>query len=156
MGGLWGHLGIPWGHPGLCRGRFGATLGGLWGYLGAPWGVVIKVWCLITTAHTSLKCKHRSRLAPVQRKRPLRKLRWHQALISHTFGKYQNRSRLTPVRQKRPQDITQVQKDRSPSAAPNGETNIKTICFFCRSSASPRVHQGMAGISQHNSNVFSG
>ena len=111
MGGLWGHLGIPWGHPELCRGRFETTLGGLGGYLGAPWGVVIKVWCLITTAHTSLKCTNRSFPTPVQRKRSYEKRGCDQAVTYHTLRKYTKRFRLTPVQRKRSQDITQVQTD---------------------------------------------
>ena len=64
---------------------------------------------MIITAHTSLKCKNRSRCTPVQRKHSLEKRRCYQSLKSHTLWKCNNRSRPTPVQRKRSHDITQVQ-----------------------------------------------
>ena len=67
-GWLWGYLRLPWGHLGLFRGHLGTTLGGLGRYLGTPLGLGFRVWGLVTTTHTPLKCKNRSRLTLVQRK----------------------------------------------------------------------------------------
>ena len=66
---FWGCSGMPWGNLGLCWGHLGTTLGGLGRNLGTPWGLGLGGWGLVTTTHTLLKCKNRSRLTPVQRKR---------------------------------------------------------------------------------------
>ena len=79
---------------------------------------------MIITTHTSLKCKHRSRPTPVQRKHSPEKRRCSQALKSHTLWKCKKRSRPTPVQRKRSHDITQVQKPQSVSAATEGEPAV--------------------------------
>ena len=85
-------------------GNLGTTLGGLGRYLGTPWGLGFRVWGLGTSTHTPLKCPNRSRLTPVQRKRPHEKRRCDQALKSHTLRSCKNRSRLTLVQRKRSHD----------------------------------------------------
>ena len=47
----------------------------------------------------------------------------------HALLKCKNRSRLTPVQRQRARAMTQVQKDRSPSGATNGKTNLKPNVF---------------------------
>ena len=76
------------------------------------------------------KCKNRSRLTPVQRKRPHEKRRCDQALTSHTLRTCKNRSRLTPVQRKRSRDITQVQKAQSPSTGNAYKTCVKPMILM--------------------------
>ena len=113
-------LGPSWVMSRLYCGHCGMS----WGYLGPPWSLRFRVyglsfggWGLIITTHTSLKCKHRSRPTPVQRKHSLEKRRCYQALTSHTLWTCNKRSRPTPVQRKRSHDITQVQNPQSVSAA---------------------------------------
>ena len=63
LGAFLRHDGAILGHLGEYLGDLAAIFAGLGGYLKAPWSLIIR-------SHTSLKCQHRSRLAPVQRKRP--------------------------------------------------------------------------------------
>ena len=114
----------PWGCIGRTLGPLGSTLeqywalsgpswdhfGRSWWYLGTHWGLGFRVWGLITTTHTPLKCQNRSRLTPVQRKRSHENRRCDQALKSHTLGKCKIRSRITLVQPNRYQAMLFVEK----------------------------------------------
>ena len=62
-----------------------------------------------SNTHASLKCRNRSRLTPVQRKRSPETRRCYQALKSHTLWKCRQRSRPTRAQRKRSHGITQKQ-----------------------------------------------
>ena len=75
--------------------------------------------------HTSLRCQNRSRLTPVQRKRPPEKRRCYEALKLHALWKCKNRSRTTPVQRKRSSVQPPVQTCRSESATTDGKPAAK-------------------------------
>ena len=97
--------------------NFEAMLVNIEAILWLSWGLLVMIlkatWPKMQkgqTKHTSLKCKNRSRITLVQRKRPPQNRRCYQTLKLHTLWKCKNRSRITLVQRKCSHDITQVQK----------------------------------------------
>ena len=130
MGTLWGYLGPSWAILGPSWGHLGVILGhlgGLGGVLGPTLGFRIYKVKFDHNNACLFEMQNRSRLTPVQRKRPPEKRRCYEALKLHALWKCKNRSRTTPVRRKRSSVQPPVQKGRSVSAAGKPATKLSII-----------------------------